>query len=369
LEAVPTRLSNPDSSAIVVIMQRLHEGDVSGVILEKNLGYVHLCLPMRFEPDRKCYTELGFEDPREDDGELLFPARFPLAVVERDEAVMGVYASAGQFQQRPSPRGGGIWKRSDWVLYDNEMAQTFGKPDANKYPDCDYIIASLDPAYTERSENDPSGFVIFGVCQRGGATARRILSQRGEISEVLDDRDTLPNVILMYAWSKRLPIHGPDVLREPGESDTSFAMRKKAAMGLVEHVIDSCTRYSVDMLLVEAKGPGISVAQEIQRLNRTASWGVQLVNPGPSDKLARAYSVQPIFTSGMVIAPDKTWADDTITECEQFPKGKHDDRVDAISQALRYLRERGMLRRPEEIAAEIQREATYQAPTRAVYDV
>jgi predicted phage terminase large subunit-like protein len=123
------------------------------------------------------------------------------------------------------------------------------------------------------------------------------------------------------------------------------------------------------MLLVEAKGPGISVAQEIQRLNRTASWGVQLVNPGPSDKLARAYSVQPIFTSGMVIAPDKTWADDTITECEQFPKGKHDDRVDAISQALRYLRERGMLRRPEEIAAEIQREATYQAPTRAVYDV
>jgi hypothetical protein len=71
----------------------------------------------------------------------------------------------------------------------------------------------------------------------------------------------------------------------------------------------------------------------------------------------------------MVLAPDKAWAEDTIAECEAFPKGKHDDRVDAISQALKYLRERGMLRRPEEIAAEIQREATYQAPTRAVYDV
>lgn len=111
-EALPTRLNNPDSSAIIVIMQRLHEDDPSGVILANDHGYEHLMLPMEFEPERKCYTSIGFEDPRKVDGELLFPERFPPHVVERDKKIMGSYASAGQFQQRPAPREGGMFKRS-----------------------------------------------------------------------------------------------------------------------------------------------------------------------------------------------------------------------------------------------------------------
>ncbi|WMT90138.1 phage terminase large subunit [Pelagibacterium sp. H642] len=115
-EAVPTRLNNPDRSAIVVVMQRLHENDVSGLILSKDFGYEHLMLPMEFEPERKCYTSIGFEDPRTEDGELLFPARFPREVVERDKKVMGSYATAGQFQQRPAPREGGMFKRA-WFRF------------------------------------------------------------------------------------------------------------------------------------------------------------------------------------------------------------------------------------------------------------
>ncbi|WP_406853504.1 phage terminase large subunit [Alsobacter sp. KACC 23698] len=111
LEAVPTRLNNPDRSAIVVIMQRLHERDVSGIILAKELGYEHLMLPMEFEPERRCVTSIGFKDIRTDDGELLFPARFPRHVVDRDKKVMGSYAVAGQFQQRPAPREGGMFKK------------------------------------------------------------------------------------------------------------------------------------------------------------------------------------------------------------------------------------------------------------------
>lgn len=111
-EAVPTRLNNPDRSAIIVVMQRLHENDVAGLILAKDFGYEHLMLPMEFEPERKCYTSIGFEDPRTEDGELLFPARFPREVVERDKKVMGSYATAGQFQQRPAPREGGMFKRA-----------------------------------------------------------------------------------------------------------------------------------------------------------------------------------------------------------------------------------------------------------------
>lgn len=110
-EALPTRVNN-ETSAIVVIMQRLHERDTSGVILGRDLGYVHLCLPMRFEPSRRCVTPF-FTDPRTEEGELLFPERFSEETVRGLEKTLGSYAAAGQLQQRPAPRGGGILKR-EW---------------------------------------------------------------------------------------------------------------------------------------------------------------------------------------------------------------------------------------------------------------
>ena len=70
-EGATNRLNDLKTSAIVVIMQRLHEDDVSGVILALKLGYVHLMLPMEFEPERACETSIGFKDPRTYDGELL----------------------------------------------------------------------------------------------------------------------------------------------------------------------------------------------------------------------------------------------------------------------------------------------------------
>lgn len=110
-ESVPSRLVDPKGSAIVIIMQRLHEDDVSGQALALKLGYTHLMLPMEFEPDRRCVLPTGFADPRTYDGELLFPERFPREVVERDKRPMGSFAVAGQFQQRPMPREGGLFKR------------------------------------------------------------------------------------------------------------------------------------------------------------------------------------------------------------------------------------------------------------------
>jgi predicted phage terminase large subunit-like protein len=109
-ESATTRLNDPVRSAILVIMQRLHERDVSGVILAMKLRYVHVMLPMRFEPERACVTPFG-RDLRTADGELLFPERFPEAAVDRDEATMGTHAVSGQHQQRPSPRGGLMFKR------------------------------------------------------------------------------------------------------------------------------------------------------------------------------------------------------------------------------------------------------------------
>ena len=92
-------------------MQRLHVDDISGVILKLKMPYIHLRLPMEFEVDARCETPIGCHDPRREEGELLFPQRFPCEVVERDKASLGPYGIAGQLQQRPHPREGAIFKR------------------------------------------------------------------------------------------------------------------------------------------------------------------------------------------------------------------------------------------------------------------
>lgn len=121
-EVMPTRVNDPDKATFIVIMQRVHERDVSGLILEKELGFEHLCIPMRYEVDHpfavKNRSRIGWRgDPRSKDGDLAFPQRFSKdACFEMEKAMMawgGTYAVAGQMQQRPEPRGGGMVK-TEW---------------------------------------------------------------------------------------------------------------------------------------------------------------------------------------------------------------------------------------------------------------
>lgn len=114
-EALPSRVNN-DLSAIVIIMQRLHENDVSAVALK--LGYEHLMIPMRYEPERARTTVIGWSDPRNEDGDLMFPDRFPESQVHELEKTLGSYATAGQLQQRPAPRAGGMFQRGDFEIVD-----------------------------------------------------------------------------------------------------------------------------------------------------------------------------------------------------------------------------------------------------------
>lgn len=318
LEAVPTRLNSPIKSAIVVIMQRLHEEDVSGVILDKGLGYDHIMLPMRYDPARAMPTLLGYEDPRSEDGQLLFPRRFPEEVVDRDERVMGPYATAGQFQQSPEPRGGGILKREWWKEWDHAS-----------YPPFDYIVAALDCAFTTKTENDPSAMTVWGVWSGGDQTAQitRVPTREGEMMAMLERTYTQehPRCMLMYAWQDRLELHD-----------------------LVERVRETMQRYGCEKILIENKAAGHSVAQELRRIYGYDDFGVQLVDPKSQDKVSRLYSVQHLFAEGLIYAPDRPWADMVITQAAQFPRAKHDDLVDTISMALRYLRQIGVLIRNEE---------------------
>lgn len=111
LESVPSRLNDAVLSAILIIMQRLNVDDVTGLALANRLGYELLMLPMEFEMDRKCSTSIGWSDPRTYEGELLFPARFPRNAVDVLKSTLGSFAYAGQYQQRPTLREGGMFKR------------------------------------------------------------------------------------------------------------------------------------------------------------------------------------------------------------------------------------------------------------------
>lgn len=109
IEGGQNRLNDQVKSAIVIVMQRLHEADLTGALLARDLGYEHLMIPMEFEPERRCFTSIGWEDPRTFDGELMDPVRFPpdaVALLKKDND----YMWAGQYQQRPAPREGGMFK-------------------------------------------------------------------------------------------------------------------------------------------------------------------------------------------------------------------------------------------------------------------
>lgn len=113
------RTNDWETSAIVIVMQRLHENDLTGVLLAREYGFVHLMIPMEFELARRCVTPLQVDDgkggkrdwtdPRSYDGELMDPVRVPPAAIE-DIKKSGDYAWAGQYQQRPAPREGGMFK-------------------------------------------------------------------------------------------------------------------------------------------------------------------------------------------------------------------------------------------------------------------
>jgi len=123
-ESMPSRLNDQDNGVFIVIMQRVHERDLSGHILTNELDWTHLCLPARYEPKHphpirtsvvRKSTRKVWKDPR-NEGEALWPEKFSLEALQRmakDEA-LSTHMAAGQLQQRPTAREGGLFKR-EWI--------------------------------------------------------------------------------------------------------------------------------------------------------------------------------------------------------------------------------------------------------------
>lgn len=333
-EGMSNRLNDMTKSAIVVIMQRVHENDVSGHIISHEPDYEHLLIPMEWD-GRRFTTSIGWTDPRTEHGEIAWPERFPEASLTRFRR--NAFLWAGQYQQAPEPRGGGIIKRDYWQYEDIPLGKS--------PPPMEYIVASLDSAYTKQERNDPSGFSALGIYR---------------------DANGNPKVMLLAAWRKHLEIHGPHVDRKKGESERAWVDRAKKEWGLVEWVAYECKRLRVDRLLIEAKASGHSVAQEMQRLYANEGWGVELCDP-EGDKFARAVAVVHLWADGFVHVPasrsdaddpdslvPRDWAQTAIDDCAVFPHGRYRDIVDSLTQALKHLRNVGLaVRREERHAVEL----------------
>ena len=311
-EVIPTRVNDPATSAFVVIMQRVHEADVSGDILEQG-GWTHVMIPMRFDPHRAWQTTIGSGDPRRTDGELYWPQRFPEWTVHREERVMGPFAVASQFQQSPTPRGGGIILREWWKVWPPEGQEdswTHVVPDGNGrmiqraiYPDLDYVLLSVDTAYTMKEENDWSACTVWGS---------------------FNDASRNPKIILLEAWRERLEMRA-----------------------LVLKIIDTARRRKADGVLIEAKASGLSVIQEMRRLMQNGEFTIFADLP-KGDKVARLHAVSAAFSDGLVYAPSRKWADMVIDECASAPRSKWMDLCDTVSAGVKKLRELGVVQHADE---------------------
>lgn len=337
-ELSSTRLNDPKRSAIVVVMQRLHTQDVTGVIQESDDvdRWVQLVLPMRYEERRHCVTvklpqyegDEPWEDPRRTEGELLWPERFGDREVASMERALGPYMASGRLQQLPRPSGGGILRSEWWQPWGKEEATRYGltweedeyaedgrvlRKGRREFPEFSFVVASLDGAFGQKQENDPSALTVWG----------RFSDLQGN-----------DKFMLVYAWEGRLALHE-----------------------LVTKVAQICKKYRVDRLLIEAKANGHDVASEMKRLHGREKWLVELIDPGRLDKIARAHSVVPLFAEEMIYAPNTTWAQMVINQAEDFPKAEHDDLVDTVTQAIRWLRDNNLAARNEEIAGMMAEEA------------
>lgn len=278
-EGALDRLNDLDRSAIVVIMQRLHSEDVSGVIEGlPELGFVQLCIPMEYDPDRHCSTRIGWTDPRSMPGELMAPERFSADAVAKLRIGKGSYAYAGQYQQAPAPRGGGIFKTEWWRYFRTDAL-----------PQVKRIVQSWDTGFKAKSTND------FSVCTTWAETGI--------------------GYYLLDVWKDRVEF--PDLKRVVVSKAAQLWAGRKA-----------------DALLVEDKASGQSLIQELRRDTLLPIVAV----PVDSDKVARAYAVTPMIESGRVfLLEGAPWLGDFITSLSGFPTAAHDDDVDSLTQALSYL--------------------------------
>jgi predicted phage terminase large subunit-like protein len=281
LHTLYSRLNDKIRGRIVLVMQRLHEDDLVGHVLPLEPWKV-IRFPAIAEEDSVCEIETPYGTRRFERrvGEVLHPDREPLEVLNRLREAIGEYHFAGQYQQNPSPLGGGLVK-AEWF-------RTYTKADL---PDkFELIFQSWDTA------NKPTDLSDYSVCTTWGVKDK--------------------HVYLIHVLRKRLGY--PELKRAVSEQYQAF---------------------NPETILIEDRASG---TQLIQELNNDGVHAVAKFDP-KMDKVMRMSSVTSTIENGFVSLPDKAaWLAGYVHELSSFPKGKHDDQADSTSQALEWFKQRCM---------------------------
>ena len=278
LNTLMTRLNNPSEGRIGLVMQRLHEADLVGVLREKG-GWTELCLPAIAQSDERIEVGPGQFYQRLA-GHALHPARQSLEALRERCHEMGSINFNAQFLQNPLPALGNL-VRAEWLKH-------YGR-------DFDYlkargsIVLSVDCASKEGVTNDWS-VVLISQVERGEA---RIL----------------------------------DVFR-----------RKLIFPDLLRHVIRLCREWGATEILIEDQVSGTQLIQTL-RSERPSGvpWPIR-IKPEAS-KATRLSGVSSMIEAEQLLLPEEApWLADFKAELLAFPSSKHDDQVDALSQLLAWVR-------------------------------
>lgn len=295
---LPTRLNNKKKGAIIVVMQRLHDQDVSGYFLSQG-GWEHLCLEGVAEKRTIMHYPISGREFIREEGDLLWPEREGPEEIAAMKKSLGSYGFSGQYQQAPSPSGGGKIKRHWWKYWKPKGLQLppvavrlesgeWMYTEAEDIPDYwDEQLQSWDCSFKDEKEND---LVAGGVWGRRLANCYLldVVNQRMDIIETINGICTFTE-----KWPKTL------------------------------------------LKLIEGKANGPAV---IQLLRNKISGLIDIEPEG--GKIARVNAVSPSIEAGNVYVPHPLiypWVNDFLEQCSKFPRGANDDMVDMMSQALNRL--------------------------------
>ncbi len=283
-----TRLNNPATGVVILFMQRLHELDLSGIMLEEG-GWEHLCLPSEYD-GKKRFTILGGYDPRTEEGELLFPERFPQEVLDQKKIDLTARGYAGQYQQMPAPAAGAMVLK-DWIQYWTPKT----------LPEMTYWISSWDCTFGSKTKH--ADFVVG-----------QVWGVRGNDVYLLDQvRAKMTEPEMAGAIRKMNQLH-------PGQRAVII---EEAAAG----------RDVYETLRLEIPGIEKSPVKDKSKEERLAATLTKW-------EQKHVFLPHPQYCS--VNGADYSWVANLYEkELLTFPGSRHDDQVDATSQALIWIRNTG----------------------------
>jgi predicted phage terminase large subunit-like protein len=284
-QTMSTRLNDPKTGRRVVVMQRVHERDLTGHILEQG-GWDHLCLPAEYEGRRRA-TSIGWVDPRQTAGELLWPDRFGHTEIAKLKKILGSYAAAGQLQQRPSPAEGGLIKKSWWQYY-TEVPKGLDK-----------LLFCWDCTFKDA---DTSDYVVGQAWGLSGAHCYLLDQTRGQ----WDITETIRQIRALRA--KWVAVSG--LTRDPS---------------------------AIPRVLVEDKANGSAIISVLRHeVPGIIAWPPK--GRRMDSKEARVQAVAPLIEAGQVWLPKgQGFSEQLVDEAAGFPNGAHDDAIDCCAHALNAL--------------------------------